>query len=345
MKREAFRFAGREIAAGERDTIDIPVSVLSDHTPVNLAAHIIHGRRPGPTFFVSAAIHGDEIIGVEIIRRLIRTPQVRSLAGTLICVPVVNAFGFITQSRYLPDRRDLNRSFPGGPTGSLAARLANLFMTEVVARCDAGIDLHSAAQNRINLPQIRVDTGLPRARELAEAFGAPVIVQSDLREGSLRAAAQDLGKPVLVYESGEALRFDETALRMGVKGVLRVLAEMGMIRKTKQLDLKRPSEYSKKSSWTRAPMGGVLRLHRMIGDHVTKGELIATLGDPLGEEQIELTAPIKGVIIGRTMLPIVNEGDAVCHIAAISSPEAAQSLEQLESDFVGDPLFDEDEII
>lgn len=345
MSRPPFDLAGQSVPAGQRAVIDIPVSVLSDHTPMALTAHVIHGRKPGPCVFVSAAIHGDEIIGVEIIRRLIRTPQLRSVAGTLICVPIVNAYGFLAHSRYLPDRRDLNRSFPGAPTGSLAARLADLFMSNIVACCDAGIDLHSAAQNRFNLPQIRVDAHLPRARELAEAFGAPVIVQSDLREGSLRAAAQELGKPVLVYESGEALRFDETALRVGVKGILRVLAEMGMIRQSKNLTLARPSEYSKRSSWSRAPMGGVLRMHRTVGDHVIKGELIATLGDPLGEQQVEINASMDGVIIGRTMLPIVNEGDALCHIAAISRPDVPQSMEQLESDLTGDPLFDEDEII
>jgi predicted deacylase len=345
MSREPFEIAGRKVAPGTRAIVEVPVSVLSDHTPMSLSVHVIHGRRPGPTVFVSAAIHGDEIIGVEIIRRLIRTPQLRSIAGTLICIPVVNTFGFISHSRYLPDRRDLNRSFPGAASGSLAARLANIFMTEVVERCDAGIDLHSAAQNRTNLPQIRVDTGVPEALELAREFASPVIVHSTLRDGSLRGAAQAKNIPVIVYESGEALRFDETALRMGVKGVLRVLRKLGMIRADKGLKSTLVSEMSKKSTWLRAPMGGVLRMHRGIGAHVEQDELIGVLSDPLGEKDIEILSPVAGLIIGRTMLPIVNEGDAVCHVAEIVKRRNDEPMAQLDDALGSDPLFDEDEIL
>ena len=282
---------------------------------------------------------------MEIIRRLIRTPQLRSIAGTLICIPVVNTFGFISHSRYLPDRRDLNRSFPGAASGSLAARLANIFMTEVVERCDAGIDLHSAAQNRTNLPQIRVDTGVPEALELAREFASPVIVHSTLRDGSLRGAAQAKNIPVIVYESGEALRFDETALRMGVKGVLRVLRKLGMIRADKGLKSTLVSEMSKKSTWLRAPMGGVLRMHRGIGAHVEQDELIGVLSDPLGETDIEILSPVAGLIIGRTMLPIVNEGDAICHVAEIVKRHNDEPMAQLDDALGSDPLFDEDEIL
>ncbi|WP_203291951.1 succinylglutamate desuccinylase/aspartoacylase family protein [Maricaulis parjimensis] len=345
MSREPFEIAGRKVAAGTRAVVEIPVSVLSDQTPMSLSVHVIHGRRPGPTVFVSACIHGDEIIGVEIIRRLIRTPQLRSIAGTLICIPVVNTYGFISHSRYLPDRRDLNRSFPGAASGSLAARLADIFMTEVVERCDAGIDLHSAAQNRTNLPQIRVDTGVPEAFELAREFASPVVVHSSLRDGSLRGAAQARGKPVIVYESGEALRFDETALRLGVKGVLRVLRKLDMIRADKGLKSKLVSELSKKSTWLRAPAGGVLRMHRSIGQHVEKGELIGVLSDPLGEHDEEILSPVPGLIIGRTMLPIVNEGDAICHVAEIVKRRNDEPMAQLDDMLGSDPLFDEDEII
>jgi len=344
-RREPFEIAGRKIAAGTRATVEIPVSVLSDHTPMSLSAHVIHGRRPGPTVFVSAAIHGDEIIGVEIIRRLIRTPQLRSIAGTLICIPVVNTYGFISHSRYLPDRRDLNRSFPGAASGSLAARLANIFMTEIVERGDAGIDLHSAAQNRTNLPQILVDTGVPQALDLAREFASPVIVHSTLRDGSLRAAAQSRDIPVLVYESGEALRFDEMALRMGVKGILRVLRKLNLVRADKGLKSKLVSEMSKKSTWLRAPMGGVLRMYRSVGQHVEAGELIGVLSDPLGEADVEIPSPVAGLIIGRTMLPIVNEGDAVCHVAEIIHRHNDEPLAQFDDMLGSDSFFDEDEII
>ncbi|QNL20257.1 succinylglutamate desuccinylase/aspartoacylase family protein [Hyphobacterium sp. CCMP332] len=306
---------------------------------------IIHGKKPGPAVFVSGAIHGDEIIGVEIIRRLVRAKQLNTLTGTLICVPIVNAFGFINHTRYLPDRRDLNRSFPGAAKGSLAARLAKLFMTEIVARCEVGIDLHSAAEHRVNLPQIRIDGGSKKAMELAKAFAPPVIMVSKLREGSLRHAAREQGKDVLVYECGEALRFDETALRIGVTGILRVLREIGMIRQAKGIGSPLTSDVSQLSEWMRAPMGGVLRAFKTIGAWVEEGEVIAALSDPLGDGEVEVQSSTTGIIIGRTMLPIVNEGDALFHIAEIVRPKTEDGHTGLEQAFEGHPLFDEDEIL
>jgi hypothetical protein len=344
--RGSFEIGGRTVAPGARAVVDLPVSVLSDHTPVTLSVHVIHGRAPGPTMFVSAAVHGNEIIGVEIIRRLIRAPQLKGLKGTLLCIPIVNAFGFVNHSRYLPDGRDLNRTFPGAAQGSLAARLANLFMHEVVHRCAAGVDLHSAAEHRVNLPQIRIDGGSKRARELAEAFAPPVILASKLREGSLRLAAREIGVDVLVYESGEALRFDENPIRIGVRGVLRVLHTMGMIESTSGLAaMVRPS-FSHKSLWLRAPMGGILRARKTIGAGVTAGETIAVVADPFGEREEPIRADKSALIIGRTNLPIVNEGDALFHVAEVEAPGALERrIDGLGAALEGDPLFDEDEIL
>ncbi|MGD2131258.1 MAG: succinylglutamate desuccinylase/aspartoacylase family protein [Maricaulaceae bacterium] len=341
-----FVFGGVEVARGSRAVVDLPVSVLSDHTPITLSTHIIHGKKPGPTVFVSAAVHGDEIIGVEIIRRLIRTPQLKGLRGTLLCIPIVNAFGFINHDRYLPDRRDLNRSFPGAAEGSLAARLARLFMTEVVSRCEAGIDLHSAAAHRVNLPQIRIDGRSRRARELAEAFCPPVILTSKLREGSMRLAAKEIGVDVLVYESGEALRFDETAVRIGMRGVLRVLHQLGMIASDRGLKPHLVPYVSRSSAWLRAPMGGILRAYKSIGAGVEEGEPVAIVSDPFGEREEEVCAQESGVIIGRTNLPIVNEGDALFHVAEVAeASKVEKSYDKLPAALEGDPLFDEDEIL
>ena len=176
-RRSSFQLGSTRIAAGERVTVDLPLSVLSNHTPMTLPVHVVHGRREGPTIFVSAAVHGDEIIGVEIVRRLMRVPALRRLAGTVLLIPIVNAFGFINHSRYLPDRRDLNRSFPGSDKGSLGSQLAHRFLNDVVKQCDYGIDLHSAAAGRVNLPQIRVSAGDAKALELAHVFSAPIILQ------------------------------------------------------------------------------------------------------------------------------------------------------------------------
>lgn len=345
-KRKPYEIGGKTISPGSRLTVDIPVSVLSDHTPVTLSVHVIHGRRAGPTLFVSAAIHGDEIIGVEILRRLLRAKPLERIRGTLLAVPVVNSFGFLNRSRYLPDRRDLNRSFPGLATGSLAGRLAHLFMKEIVERADFGIDLHSAAVNRMNLPQIRVSPTQPSTMDWAKAFGAPLLLNSRIRDGSLRAAAKSAGIDVLVYEAGEALRFDEFSVRTGVAGILRVMHAMDMISSKGVPKLKVNSIRSSSSYWVRAAAGGLLRSYRTTGEEVEASGVLGTISDPFGEFDTDVTAEDPGLLIGRTNLPVVNEGDAVFHVARIKKTiDAESTIDALANHLDEDPLFDEDEII
>lgn len=344
--RSSFAFGGVDIDPGSRRTIDLPVSRLSDHTPVTMSAHVIHGRRPGPTMFISAAIHGDEVIGVEIVRRLLRTPAMNRISGTLLAVPIVNSFGFMNRSRYLPDRRDLNRSFPGSPEGSLAARLAHMFSREIVGRSDVGIDLHSAAIHRTNLPQIRVSPSKPQTMELAKAFGAPFILTSKIRDGSLRHAAQSNGVDILVYEAGEALRFDELAVRAGVAGILRVMRQLEMISAKGVPKPKAEPIQSRSSYWLRAPIGGLLRGFKSTGEEVFEGDIVAVISDPFGEIEKEIVIEKPGLLIGRAVLPVVNEGDALFHVAEVKrSDEAEDTIDSLTSQLGGDPLFDEDEII
>ncbi len=345
-KNKSFEIGGQTIAPGTRKTVDIPVSVLSDHTPISMSVHVVNGKTPGPAMFVSGGIHGDEVIGVEIIRRVLASPSLRSLKGTLLAVPIVNAFGLINHSRYLPDRRDLNRCFPGSDSGSLAGRLANRFLSDVVARADFGIDLHSAAIHRTNYPQVRISPGDDEMLHLAEIFGAPVIMKSDLREGSLRQAAYRLGKPVLLFEGGEGLRFDEFAIRAGVAGVLRVMNHKGMISKRGVAKPKGAPQFCASSKWVRAPMGGLLRVYKSDGSFVRKGDLLAAVSDPFGEQEMEVLAPFSGIIVGRAVMPIVNEGDALFHIGRVKSMvEAEGAVEDLEHQLGDDPMFDEDEII
>ena len=349
MARAPFEIGGQSIEAGARRNVHIPVSVLSDHTPVGLAAHVVHGARDGPTLFVSAAVHGDEVIGVEIVRRLLRAPNLGDMGGTLIAVPVVNAFGFLNHSRYLPDRRDLNRCFPGSPRGSLASRLADRFLNEVVARAEYGIDLHSAAIHRTNLPQVRVSPSRPGTMRLAEAFGAPVIVRSKLRDGSLRQAARDRGIDVLLYEAGEALRFDELSARVGVAGILRVMAALGMVAADGPDAVEAPATapiLSQGSTWLRAPAGGLLRSYKGVGDAVEADEVLGVVSDPFGEVEEPVNARTAGMVIGRTNLPVVNEGDGLFHMAELRrSDDPAETIEALSAQLDDDPLFDEDEII
>ncbi len=343
--RADFEIAEMRVRPGTRRTVDLPVSVLSDHTPVTMSVHVVHGRAPGPTLFVSAAIHGDEVIGVEIARRLLRSPQLDQIAGTLMVVPLVNTFGFLNHSRYLPDRRDLNRSFPGSETGSLAGRLAHLFMTEVVARADLGVDLHSAAVHRTNMPQIRVSLGKPETLAHADVFGAPIVIRSKLRDGSLRAEAQKIGVDMLLYEAGEGLRFDELSARAGLAGILRVMHALGMIPDgSVPLPDARPV-HANSSSWERAPAGGLLRTFKTTGEMVEAGEVLGIVSDPFGEQDVEIAASDAGLVIGRTNLPIVNEGDALFHIAALTAAGAEDRIESLSAQLEGAPMFDEDEII
>lgn len=346
-----FQIGDARIAPGTRRTVDLPVSVLSDHTPVTISVHVLHGGKPGPVMFVSAAVHGDEVIGVEIARRILKAPQLEAqelgkLKGTLMVIPIVNTFGFLNHSRYLPDRRDLNRSFPGSQRGSLAGRLAHLFMSEIVSRADFGIDLHSAAIHRTNLPQIRVSPSRSDTMSLAKAFGAPVILTSTVRDGSLRGAAQLKQTDVLVFEAGEGLRFDEMAIRAGVSGVLRVMRALKMVGAK---GITRPSVrsiISLSSTWVRSPAGGLLRPFKSVGDVVEPGMLLGIVSDPFGENERNVVSEDGGLIVGRTNLPVVNEGDGLFHIAEFNDrydPET--TLDTLASQLEADPLFDEDEII
>ena len=312
-----FRIGAHVVEPGSRRAIELPVSVLSNHTPMTLPVHVLHGAKPGPTLFLAGVVHGDEIQGVEIIRRVLRHASLKHLSGTLLAVPIVNAFGFLNHSRYMPDRRDLNRSFPGSDHGSLASLLADLFMREVVMRSDYGIDLHTAALHRTNLPQIRVAPDEPELLELAEVFGPPVILVSKLRDGTLRQCARDAGVKVLLYEGGEALRFDEMAIRAGTVGILRVMKHLAMLPTGETGRDKMKPAYSHSSTWLRAAEGGILRSGRTVGDHVAKDEVVAEVSDPLGGNPVPVVADEDGIIIGRTNLPIVNRGDALFHVARI----------------------------
>jgi uncharacterized protein len=327
-----FTIGEHSIPLGHRRTIELPISVLANHTPISLPVHVIHGAKPGPAVFISGVVHGDEILGVEIVRRIVQHPALKAIAGTLLAVPIVNAFGFLNHSRYMPDRRDLNRSFPGSDRGSLASLLADLFMKEVVLRSQYGIDLHTAALHRENLPQIRIAPDEPELLKLARKFGAPVVLVSKLRDGTLRQCARDKGVKVLLYEAGEAMRFNEEAIETGVAGILNVLSSLKMI--VHKTEAGKPPAVSQSSTWLRAPEGGVLRRAADIGAHVSKGEIIGEISSPLGELSAPIRADTEGIIVGRTNLPIVNRGDALFHVARMKK-----------SDMVQTPLFDEDEII
>lgn len=315
MARESFAIGNVRVRAGSAKEVELPISRLVTGSDVSLPVRVIHGREPGPTVWVNAAIHGDEVLGVEVIRQALAPLKARSFRGTLVAVPVVNVLGFMNGDRYLPDRRDLNRSFPGSARGSLASRIAHLFMTEVVSKCDVGIDLHTAADRRTNLPQIRADLDDPRTRALAEAFGAPVMLHARLRDGSLRQAARDRGATVLLYEAGEALRFEDEPIAVGVRGVRRVLASLDMVdAEPDQAEVAAPVE-ARSSGWVRARGTGILHLEVHLGDRVEAGQRLGGLSDTFGRRVRLVHADRAGIVIGLTRAPIVNAGDALAHIA------------------------------
>ncbi|WP_428310777.1 succinylglutamate desuccinylase/aspartoacylase family protein [Hydrocarboniphaga sp.] len=329
-----FTIGQAQITAGERRSVDLHIANLYTSAPVSLPVIVQRGLDAGPTLFVSAALHGDEIIGVEIIRRLLKIPVLQQhLRGTLLAVPVVNVMAFLQGSRYLPDRRDLNRSFPGSESGSLAARLAHVFLSQVVERSDYGIDLHTGAIHRPNLPQIRTDLRNPVNQRLAQAFGAPLFLNSKPAAGTLREYTTRRDIPVILYESSEALRFDETAIRIGVQGVLNVMREIGMLPKLPESLMRSPPPVLAKSSrWARSPSSGILRAQVALGDHVGSGQTLGIVGDPFGGVDTPILAPRDGLVIGRLSLPLVHEGDAVFHIAEVADPRlASMAFSQLEA--------------
>ncbi len=314
-----------EILPGQRTDVNIPIADLYTATSLHMPMQIICGRSAGPTLFVSAAIHGDELNGVEIIRRLLKRKLLNSIKGTLLAVPIVNVHGFINQSRYLPDRRDLNRSFPGSPKGSIASRIAHTFIEQVVSKADFGIDLHTGAVDRSNLPQIRGNMDDEGTLGIAKAFGAPVIVNANIRDGSLRACAADVGMPMLIYEAGEALRFDEVCIRAGIRGIVNVMRQIGMLSESKPRKASEPL-IARYTRWVRSPDSGIVSDKVKLGSRVKKGQRLAIISDPLGADEDYVVSPFDGIIIGCANLPLAYEGEALFNVAAFDSASRAENL-------------------
>ena len=314
--------AGVEIKPGTQAAVDLPITDLSTHTPITMPVQVVHGRTAGPRLFVCAALHGDEINGVEIIRRLLRLSALKRLRGTLVAVPIVNVLGFVSLSRYLPDRRDLIRSFPGSERGSLAARMARLFLDEIVSGSTHGIDLHTGAIHRDNFPQVRGDLSNPETERLALAFGVPVVINTGFRDGSLRAAAAEHDVPVIVYEAGEALRFDEPSIRAGVKGVTLVMRALGMLPAARRKPAAKKPLVIRSSSWVRAPQSGLLRAVAALGSQVKQGETLGFIADPFGDKEMSVESASDGIVVGRTNLPWSTKATRCSMLPATTAPRS-----------------------
>jgi len=301
------------IAPDSSGEIEIVVSETYSGADTVIPAFVWRGAEPGPSVFVTAAVHGDEINGTGAIRHIIVEEPFRLVSGALVLVPVVNILGFERHSRYLPDRRDLNRSFPGTTTGSLASRIARTVFDQIITRCDYGIDLHTAAVRRTNFPNIRADMSDPDLAAFARAFGAELIVSGKGPKGSLRRAACRAGTPTVILEAGEVWKVEPTYVEYTLRGVKNCLAHLGMI----EGEPERPAYQTETDAtqWIRAQSGGFLRFHVAPGDIVEEGEPIATNTNLTGREQNVIEAPRDGIVLGMTTLPSVSPGDPVCHLA------------------------------
>ena len=314
---EHLTICGARVEPGETREVEMPISQLYTTSKVSIPVRVVRGWNDGPRLFLTAAVHGDEINGTQVIRELMYDVDLSRLRGTLVCVPVVNLFGFLNHSRYLPDRRDLNRSFPGTIRGSLSSRLARKVFSEIVRRCDYGIDLHTASEGKVNLPHIRADLGSRVTARLARAFGTEVVINDVAGKGTLRHSAKEAGIPVITYEGGEPLRFERPVVKRGLSGIMNVMASLGMVDATKTKPLFQI--VTRTTTWVRAERGGILDLAVRPGDLVTKNQELGVTTDPFGRERHALHAPTSGLVVGATTIPSVHPGDAVIHIAKLTS--------------------------
>ena len=309
----SFEINGTEIAAGEQGIVRLNVGYLPSGNKVYIKAHIYNAPEPGPRVLVLGGLHGDEINGVEIVRRCIANEIFDPVKrGTVIAIPVLNIYGFLNFSRDVPDGKDVNRSFPGNMKGSLASRVARTLTKKVLPLVDFGIDFHTGGTGRYNYPQVRYSIKDPDAYELAKLFSAPFLVRKPLIRSSLRKAAFDMNVPIVVFEGGEAKRFDGLSTQMGIDGILRVFHSLGMLDQTAALEKK--SIHITKASWIRATLAGIFVWYRSSGQFVKKGERLGEISDPHGEKTARVVAPRDGYIIGHTNTPVINQGDALFHI-------------------------------
>jgi len=308
---------GVKINPGETREINLKVSEFFTATPALVPISVFRGREDGPVIVVTAAVHGDELNGVGIVRKLIYEMNHERLKGTLVCVPILNRFGFLTQSRYLPDRRDLNRFFPGRPDGVMAERICYIIFNEIIKKCNYGIDLHTAAADRTNTPHLRADMDNPEVARLARAFGEEIILHHRGTAGSLRRAAVEAGIPFILFEAGEPQKFERDMIQRGYEGVLNVLAELGMIER----EVKKP-QYQiviKDTEWIRAEVGGMLDMRTHPGEILYEGEDIAIITNPFGRELYTQKAPFTGLVLSVTTMPLVSPGIPLCNLAKLDA--------------------------
>ncbi len=309
---------GERIAPGEVRKIEVGIAKLPSRSQVDISIVVNRAPRDGPVLLLMGGLHGDEINGVEIVKRIISQNLHSAERGTVICIPLLNIYGFIHFSREVPGGKDINRTFPGSNKGSLASRLAHYLMKDIVPKIDCGIDFHTGGASRANYPQIRCVVQQNSINALADQFAAPFTVNSRYRPKSFRLAASKLGKEILIYEGGESLRFDEFAIQQGINGTLRVMKHLGMIDVAPRAEHR--NQIIVESSWVRAKYSGILNLGVKYGEQVAKGAVLGEISDTLGERICTVKSPVDGYIIALNHSPVVHQGDALFHIGKTVRP-------------------------
>lgn len=303
---------GQSIEPGSSKFIELNVARLPSGTQISMPVHIIRSEEPGPVVLLSGGLHGDEINGIEIVRRFLQNFGTdKLLKGSIIAMPIINVYGFINFSRDVPDGKDVNRSFPGREDGSLASIVAHQLTHQILPQIDFGIDFHTGGASRTNYPQIRFEEGDQKAEEIAKAFSAPFTLNSAVIRGSFRETAKNLGKSVVVFEGGETLRIDPKTIESGLKGIRRVLYYYGMIA---QKPIAGNTIFFKESHWVRAEVSGIFRYARESGNKVKVGQTIGYISSPSNDYSHKVVSPYNGHIIGHNNFPMVHKGDALFHI-------------------------------
>jgi len=307
---------GEEVLPGESKTIMMEIARLHTMTKLKIPIIVERSKLEGPTILFSAGLHGDEINGVEIVRQLIVRKINKPKRGTIICIPVVNIFGFVNQSREFPDGRDLNRVFPGSKNGSLASRFAYYLLKEVIPNIDYCIDFHAGGASRFNAPQIRIVPNNEELKQLSDVFNAPFTLYSKNIPGSFRSACDKLGVKMLLFEGGKSLDINNNITQEAIQGIKRFLEHFDMLSPRKKASVANiGSIYITKSGWMRARQSGLFHHKAEAGDFVHKGEIIAVITDPFGKFEQNVKAPNSGYIINANAAPIVYQGDAIYHIS------------------------------
>ena len=303
------------ILPGKSKTINMQIGKLHTMTDLHIPIIVERSKKEGPVVLLTAGLHGDEINGTEIVRELIVKKINKPKRGTIICIPVINIFGFVNQTREFPDGRDLNRIFPGSKSGSLASQFAYYILKEIIPNIDYAIDFHAGGAQRFNAPQIRIVPNNEVLKTLSDVFGAPFTLYSNNISGSFRSSCDKMNVKMLLFEGGKSVDINNAVTKEAVEGTKRVLMHFGMLKNKHEISKPHQTIYIEKSDWIRANFSGMFHGLKQIGSFVTKGELLATISDPFGKVSHKLKAPHSGYLINVNDSPIVYQGDAVFHIS------------------------------